>query len=300
MEYKSIVDCLNDFLYLRRLNGLTAKSLNCYKTFIRRFVNFIDDMNIYSLNNGVILSYIEELLGLSISRATVATYVRHLKVFLTWLCSEYPVNIEVEKIKIPKSPKKNPHIYNDSEIGLIFKTVYKNGTWIDLRNCAMVSFMLDSGLRQNEVCTLLKSNIDYEENIIKVLGKGQKERFVPMGNITLKFLKKYLAVCPFDGDYVFVSKTGSPISTNCVKLFMSKMSKKLPFEFSSHKLRHNFATNFLVDMYEEKGSMDMYSLMAIMGHESIETTKRYLHLANQRIYSKAHISHLDKALGGII
>ena len=78
------------------------------------------------------------------------------------------------------------------------------------------------------------------------------------------------------------------------------VQKKLPFEFSSHKLRHNFATNYLLDQYERFGQMDIYQLMAIMGHEDISTTRRYLHEANGILAVRGCISHLDKVMPAVI
>lgn len=74
----------------------------------------------------------------------------------------------------------------------------------------------------------------------------------------------------------------------------NNMKKILPFEFSSHKLRHNFATNYLLNQYEMFGQMDIYQLMVVMGHEDISTTRRYLHQANNILSAKTYISHLDK------
>lgn len=278
------------------MSGLTDKSIKAYREFIIKFIKYNGNVDILRLTEQNVYNYIEYLMCESISRATIATYTRHLKIFLVWTSKQYTLLFEPKEIKVPKSPKKNPHIYNDNEIKTIFRTVYKNGSWIDLRNCTMIAFMLDSGLRQNEVCTLLYKNIDYDNRYVNVYGKGNKERIVPMGNITLSFLNKYNVACPYKSEYVFVNKSGQPITTNCVKLFISKLSKKMPFEFSSHKLRHNFATNFLIDRYEKNGQMDIFSLMTILGHENIETTKRYLHIANQVIYSKEHISHIDKIM----
>ena len=83
-------------------------------------------------------------------------------------------------------------------------------------------------------------------------------------------------------------------------MLISKISKKLPFEFSSHKLRHNFGTNYCLDQYDKYGQIDIYKLMVIMGHEDIKTTRKYLHIANSIIVARSNISHLDKILLDII
>ena len=79
-----------------------------------------------------------------------------------------------------------------------------------------------------------------------------------------------------------------------VKNFMWNLAQKLPFEFSSHKLRHNFATNYCIDQYEKHGFVDIYKLMILTGHEDVKTTNRYLHIANQIIVSRESVSHIDK------
>ena len=84
------------------------------------------------------------------------------------------------------------------------------------------------------------------------------------------------------------------MTNNAVKIFVNKLSKEVGFELSSHKLRHNFATNYCIDQYEEVGQVDIYRLMILMGHEDIETTRRYLHHANEIIGARSCISHLDK------
>lgn len=76
-------------------------------------------------------------------------------------------------------------------------------------------------------------------------------------------------------------------------MFVNSLSNKLPFDLSAHKLRHNFATNYILDQYKEKGKVDIYQLKALMGHSDIETTERYLHIANEIIASNNSISHLD-------
>ena len=135
-------------------------------------------------------------------------------------------------------------------------------------------------------------NVDFERKRLKVTGKGKKDRYVPLGKFSTAMLKKYLSVRPCDLPVVFLSVHGQPISCGAIKSMTGDMQKRLPFEFSSHKLRHNFATNYLVDQYYQYGHMDVYQLMSIMGHEDISTTKRYLHEAQSIVAASSSISHL--------
>ena len=115
-----------------------------------------------------------------------------------------------------------------------------------------------------------------DRHVMKVTGKGDKDRFVHVGEFALMMLDEYLSMCPYkDSEYAFLGRRGHVISGNAVRLFVYRLQKKLPFELSSHKLRHNFATNFCVDSLERTGSTCVQDLGILMGHESIETTKRY-------------------------
>ena len=288
---------LNKFLLSKKLAGLTEQSLTHYSEINRSFASDCLSEPVSAITVEYYQTYFLSLYDRHLSKATVSTYIRHIKIFLKWLEVEYNLDLQTKKIKVPKSPKKNPHIYTNTELQQIFALIHKDDSWLSLRNCAIVSLMLDSGLRQNEACLLKTCDVDMSRQILKVFGKGEKERFVPLGNMSRQFLREYFAKCPYHKKYVFCSKDGSQITRNAVKLFMNKLAVQLPFEFGSHRLRHNFATNFLIDQYNEKGSMDIYALLTILGHEDVKTTERYLHIANQVIYSTSHISHLDKIMG---
>lgn len=213
---------------------------------------------------------------------------------MNWVQREYDIDLKASRISIPKTPKKNVYIYTDEEIKLIFQSVNTTETWINYRNCTLIALMLDSGLRQNETCTLRKTSIDLRRSLATVYGKGDKERTVPLGQTSIRYLNAYLHACPYTiTDRIFLTQNGEPLTCNTVKLFMRKLSQKLPFDFSSHKLRHNFATNYCLDQYHKKGTVDIYRLQILLGHEDVKTTRRYLHIANQILASQESISHLD-------
>ena len=170
--------------------------------------------------------------------------------------------------------------------------------WITSRNLAIVALMLDSGLRQCEVCGLKKSDIDHSRLVMKVTGKGAKDRMVPLGKASLSLLEQYFSLCPYSsGDLVFYDRRGNRLSGNAVRLFINRLEKQLPYKFSSHRLRHNFATNYCIDHVRQTGNSNTYDLSILMGHESMETTKKYEHFAHEIIAAENSISHLDLCLG---
>ncbi|MCH1981784.1 tyrosine-type recombinase/integrase [Ruminococcus sp. OA3] len=281
------------FMFEKHLHGLSDKSLYNYRCFITPFV-LVCDKSVETLTYQDVQRYILQLMERELARATLSTYIRNLKIFVRWLCDNYGCPADYRRIKVPKSPKKTLDIYSEEDIRLIFDSVQTSVSWVTIRNRAIISLMLDAGVRQNEVCTLLRKNVHVREQYVKVFGKGQKERIVSIGKVTIAFFRKYWSKCPFESSYAFVSHRGEQVTTDSVKHMMYKMSKRLPFEFSSHKLRHNFATNYCLDQYERYGRIDIYRLMVLMGHEEINTTRRYLHVANQVIATRENLSHMDK------
>lgn len=293
----AIDKCFQKFITEKRLAGLLEKSIYDYQIFIGMFIDYIGaDILVENFSSDMVDTYLNYLVQRPLAMATLATYIRNAKIFLLWLETTYSISVNASKIVIPKTPKTTPRIYSDEDIRLIFCSVSCESEWLRLRNSAMISLMLDSGLRQSEVCRLKHCDIDFVSNIIRVHGKGGKERLVPLGTFSKRFIQDYLNICPFESEWLFVARRNGNVTNNSLKLLISKLGKNLPFEFSCHKLRHNFATNYCIDQYEQFGRVDIYSLMAIMGHENIKTTERYLHFAMQIWASKQHISHLDKIM----
>ena len=198
-------------------------------------------------------------------------------------------------IKIPKSPKTNPLIYSDAEIKQIFASISSPVRWLYLRNYSFIALMLDSGLRQGEVAALLVNDVSFDDSRILVHGKGGKDRFVPLGAFSSRVLRLYMDACPYPlEDFMFLEHDGSPLSKNAIRLTVRRLAKKLPFPLSSHKLRHNFATNYCLDKIEQDGQVDAFTLKMLMGHSEISTTERYIHCAMELLAVKSTISHIDR------
>ena len=293
-----LTEALDEFIFERRIRGLSAKTISDYEEFVKPFIRFVGEkMTVERLTQKAIQQYMLLLFDRKLSKATVSTYIRHIRVFLSWAASGREVKYDIKKIPLPKTGKKQVHLYSDDEIRLIFDTITAESEWLTIRNKACVALMLDSGLRRGEVCGAKIADYDKERQLLTVTGKGDKTRIVPVGSFSKKYIDQYLELCPFkDSEYLFVDRRGNPVSGNALKLLMQKLSQKLPFDFSCHKLRHNFATNYCLDMYEQKGHMDAYSLQILLGHEDLKTTMRYIHHATSIVASQAHLSHLDKIM----
>ena len=293
-SFMLLSDAKENFLIFKETTGLLPKSLDNYSSFISMFLEDLGNLELEELDKEIINTYILKIMQKNVTVATKSTYVRNLKIFLRWLEMEYNLELSAKKIKVPKTPKKILNIYTVEEIKTIFSSVTGETEWIVYRNKAIISLMLDSGLRQGEICGLKVKNLSFKNSTVKVLGKGNKERLVPVGNVSIKFLEMYCKTCPYDiNKYVFLDRYGDLLTNNAVKLFMSKIANKLDFPFSFFLLRHNFATNFCIMQYKNNGKVDLYQLAVLMGHEDIKTTMKYLHLAQQIMLANINISYLD-------
>lgn len=289
-------DVYKEFILQKRLAGLSDATIIDYENIISIFIDYVgSSLRVDKLTYKCVSGFILDLYSRPLSKSTVATYIRNMRIFLMWVYKEYDLSFNPGKIKVPKSPKKLVHIYTDDEIKLLFASAEVSIPWISARNKAMLALMLDSGLRQSEVCNLLHNCVDRERMVLQVTGKGAKDRLVSLGYVSLALIDDYLSLCPYhDSPYVFLDRSGSSVSGNAIRIFVNRLKKQLPFELTSHKLRHNFATNYCLDNIKRSGNSNVYDLSILMGHESIETTKKYEHFAHEIIAVENRVSHLDK------
>ncbi|RKD23757.1 tyrosine-type recombinase/integrase [Caminicella sporogenes] len=298
------------FLIDQQLKGNTEITISNYDRFIDYFIHFLgSDKMIDTLTLQDIKKYqiylmdkdknynFETDLKKKISKTTIQTYMRAVRVFINWLYKEGYIAENIgEKYKLPKAPKKVVEILSEEEIAKIYKAINDN-TEFGLRNKCMISLMLDSGLRRDEVITLNIENVHFTQNVIKVTGKGQKDRIVPMGLYTKKLLFKYVNGYRPMPDYptnrLFLSQEKTPVSADVIKMIIYRLKKKTKIErLTPHLLRHTFATRYLIN------GGDTFSLQMILGHTSLEMTRRYSHLASSyTVKNFKNLSTLDKLKG---
>lgn len=294
---------LNLFKVDQELKGNTTKTIFNYDRNLTYFIEFVGDKKVtdislldikeYQLYLGkrskifVIASNRKETL----SKTTIQTYIRHLRVFINWLYDEEYIkeNIGI-RMKIPKAPKKIVSILSDDEIKKVYGAINEN-TAFGVRNKAMISLMLDCGLRRNEVLSLELDNVHFSQSVLKVYGKGSKSRIVPMGLYTKKILYKYIYAYRMMPETsikrVFVSQNRNVVTEDVIKMLFYRLKKKTGISrLTPHLLRHTFATRYVID------GGDLFSLQIILGHTTSDMTKKYLHLASS--YTVRVLSTLDR------
>lgn len=191
-------------------------------------------------------------------------------------------------------PKKEITTYTDEQIVALFDACSSPYEWIEKRNKALLGLLLDSGIRRAEASTLLWDNVDFESHHVKVCGKGNKQRIAPFGNEVSTMLRDYLISCPYPSKYVFVGNKGQMLTNNGISLFFARLKLKSGIVVSPHICRHNFATNYCMDMRKDGYEVDPNKLQALMGHEDITVTKRYIHDSLELTAAENCPSHLDR------
>ncbi len=294
-------------LFLRRcaIMGLSDVTVVNYVDRLGRFLDYVSDIDINDLTRDDIESYGLYLLTKNkennfvectsrITKYSVRSYLIDVRTFLNYLFKENLCSNLAQYVVIPKTGKKQVVIYTDEQIQTIFDCFKNCNSLMEYRNYCIVALMYDSGLRRQEVCNLMISDVNFSEGILTVNGKGDKMRFVPAGNLSLSLIKKYLSLrTDFTLPNLFISNTFQPLTGNAIENVFYRIRQKVSFPVSAHKLRHNFATNFLLDQYEKYGKADIYQLQVILGHSDTKTTMQYLHIANQIIACRTKNSRLD-------
>ncbi|MTI49971.1 MAG: hypothetical protein FH761_19275 [Firmicutes bacterium] len=301
---------LDLFLMDQELRGNTKKTIFNYERFITYFINFtgsdklvsdieLMDLKKYQLflnNKDKEYNFDTDKTG-KLSKTTIQSYIRQLRSFLNWLYEESYIDFDLtKKFKLPKAPKKIPLILSEEEIEVLYNSI-NDKTEFGLRNKCIISLMLDSGLRRDEAISLDVQNVMFTQNLIKITGKGEKDRIVPLGLYTKKLIYKYLngyrPMPDYPTDRIFLSSNKTPVSEDAVKMFMYRLKKKTGIKrLKPHLLRHTFATRYLMN------GGDAFSLQIILGHTSLEMTRKYSHLASAyTVKNFKKLSTLDKLKG---
>lgn len=266
-----------EFLIDQQIKGNSNNTLVYYRYCVFPFLRYLDSFGrgLSDLTVQDLKSYYFVLSSRGLSSVSVQSYMRGIRSFLSWCYSNGYTSFNIlEQFKLPKAKRSTIDILTDSEVLRLF-SCFKGRDFLSVRNFCICSLMFDSGLRLNEVVTLESSNLHVAEGYAIVTGKGDKQRIVPFGLQTKKALLRYISMIPYHCDKtpLFVKDDLTSLKQSTVKqLFRRlKVDADIP-RLRPHLLRHTFATRYL-----ERGG-DVYSLQIILGHTSIEMSRKYVHL----------------------
>jgi len=216
----------------------------------------------------------------ALSPQTVAGYVRTLRAFFSWAVKEgFLDEHPMKHVKTPRVPSQVMAFFTDEEVARLLHAI-KKPTPAGKRNYTMVLILLDTGLRVSELVNLQMNNLYLEQGYFKVLGKGSRERIVPLGRssrrVLVEYVHKYRPDPALPGiDRVFLARNGYPLRTDYVYKIISEGCREVGVQgkrLGPHTCRHTFARNFLLN------GGDLLTLQRILGHSSLEVVKLYVNL----------------------
>ena len=296
MKQEEKIEIFHDFYnYLLIDKNYSKNTVSAYITDLFDMYHYFKFNNItefYKIKVEEIKKYLEYLNKQNISERSIARKISTLKSFYKFLIINNHIKINpLEFISIPKQAKKLPNVLSIEEV-LILLDINLNDKY-SYRNKAMLELMYSTGLRISELINLKMSNIDIESNLLKTIGKGNKERIIPIGDYATEFLIKYIYeyrgqfLKKTNSEYLFLNKNGTNMSRQMFFKIIQKLAieKNIKTKFSPHTLRHSFATHML-----DYGA-DLRTIQELLGHSNISTTQIYTHMSNEKLrenYEKYH------------
>ena len=291
---------LTDYkLYLQIERGLSKNSIDNYSYDIKKLMNYLEEHSIIvspiSIDNEIVKHFIYSV-SKNLNPRSQARLISGLRNFFDYLIFEnYRETNPLDLIESPRIGRKLPDTLSVGDIDLLIKTIdlshQYNGINLGERNRALIETLYSCGLRVSELIELKISDLFFEEGFIKVTGKGDKERFVPIGPTTQAYIniwkdiRNHIAVEPNSKDILFLNYKGKKLTRAMIFTIIKKLVEKsgLKKKVSPHTFRHSFATHLL-----ENGA-DLRAIQMMLGHESITTTEIYMHV------DRSHLSEvLDK------
>lgn len=255
--------------------GAYMNDLNKYEEFLKKDIleSDTEDLERY-------LKYIKNL-----ESTTVAHKITSIKSYFNYNIKRGIVSVNpADKVSRPKLTKHLPEYLTEEEVSKLLDVEVKSP--YDYRNKTILELLYSSGIRISELVNIKTPNYDSEECLIRIMGKGSKERIVPLGDYAVNIMNDYMnnyrpLINKKHTDYVFINNRGDKISRQFIFKVIKKeaLKKGIKKDISPHTLRHTFATHLL------KNGADLRIIQELLGHENISTTQIYTHVTNNKLKS---------------
>jgi len=270
--------------YLKIERGLSHNSISSYSRDVKKLISFLEVNDIslspIKIDKTTIQEFIYHI-AKEVNARSQSRIISGLRSFFDFLIFEnYRETNPLELIEAPKIGRKLPDTLSISEIDLIINSIDLSNAQGE-RNRAIIETLYSCGLRVSELINLKLSDLFFDEGFIKVTGKGDKQRFVPIGNLTQKYINIYKNEVrihiPVIGEYrdvLFLNRRGKQLTRAMIFTIVKQLGEKAGIKktISPHTFRHSFATHLL-----ENGA-DLRAIQLMLGHESITTTEIYMHV----------------------
>lgn len=286
--------------YLRIERGLSKNTIENYSFDIERLCLFLEtnqiDVSPLKITDETIQQFIYSV-SKEVNPRSQSRIISGLKSFFNYLVFEdYRNDSPLELIESPKTGRKLPDTLSVEEIDTLIAAIDLSSNEGE-RNRAMLETLYGCGLRVSELVSLKISDLFFDEGFVKITGKGNKERFVPIGKVTRKYIEIYqneirvhLNIKKGFEDTLFLNRRGNQLTRAMIFTIIKDLAVKIKLgkTISPHTLRHSFATHLL-----ENGA-DLRSIQLMLGHESITTTEIYVHLDRSFLKEVMHSFHPRK------
>lgn len=279
--------------YLRYEKNESVHTLRNYLIDLRQFDSFLQGQSIRSVSDithFVLRQFLAELATKKYKKTSIARKVAALKSFFKYLNRKRLLHGNPAKmLHSPKTEKKLPRFLEMNEAQQLLDAPAAEG-FCGLRDRSILETLYSTGIRVAELVSINCADLDFFSGLVRVIGKGNKERVIPIGEKALQVLHRYLdereqKVCQTDA--LFLNAHGRRITTRSINRIIDRYIRKTSIakKISAHVLRHTFATHLL------NAGCDLRSIQEMLGHSSLETTQKYTHVTTERlkkIYEKAH------------
>lgn len=280
------------FLLHLRSKNFSAHTLQGYGADLEEFADFCQRRHAdteTAFSPAFLRSFLASLTNKQLARNTLLRKIAALRSFTHYLLEQGTLTQNPFKLlPAPKKEKRLPRFLTLDEVRRLLDTACQKGP-LAARNRALFELIYSSGLRRSEVTGLRIADMDFFNGVVKVLGKGNKERFVPVTDEALKALQDYLSTrpSPQPQDALFLNKNGKPLTGDGLAFIFKNLAIQsgLARRVSPHSLRHSFATHLL------NNGCDLRSLQEMLGHKNLSTTQVYTHVSLDQlkdVYQHAH------------
>ncbi len=272
------------FTYLSVEKGLSKNTLSSYAADLKRYTLFLKEREkeMVSALRGDIIDFSEGLRNDGYSIPSICRYLSSIKALYKYLLIEKIIDSDPsENIHMPKKWERLPKALSVSEVMDLLATGFKGNTI--LRDTAMLELLYSSGLRVSELVRIKLGDIHFDAGFVRIMGKGDKERVVPVNTRALEKVKRYIEeerpamLKKRQSPYLFVTRLGKPMSRQRFWQTLKAIGKQAGLEISPHTIRHCFATHLL------EGGADLRSVQKMLGHSDISTTQIYTKVTTDRI-----------------
>ncbi len=290
-----MINLLEEFIkYIRSERNYSENTCRAYRKDISEFISFLNKNNVLEISNFnkvVYRKYISSEKFQHNKKRTISRHISSIKSFLNFCVRNKNISNIYTNISFIKFEKTIPDYLTEEEVKLILDTPFETN-FIALRAKAIMEFLYSTGIRVTELVNIKNFNIDSIASMVKVKGKGKKERIVPIGekaievlNFYFKERKKQLESINLVSDYVFIGIRGEKLSERHIRRIIKKRFEKLNIKKKPHPhiFRHSFATHLL------NAGCDLRVVQELLGHSSLSTTQVYTHVSIERlkeVYSK--------------